>query len=508
MQSQSTILIVDDDPAGRDTLEGLLLQYGYQLEFASDGAEALAKARQLTPDLILLDVMMPGMDGFEVCRHLRKDSLVSNVPIIIVTALDDQQSRLEGLEAGADDFISKPFNRAELRARIRTIIRLNRYRHLLDERARFEWVIEHAQDGFLIVSTNDALCYANTQACNYLNLPCPFKATDDTTSSFLALVSKHYMCEPHEAWENWLSDTAVSTPTERDQPVRYLVRPETPTAQALWLQVSRINLSKSATENLIRLHDVTDQMTRQRQIWTFHSLLSHKLNTPLSVLMNSLYFLRQADSDMTLEQVADIAQVATQSVERLHRQLTNIRQYLRMAESTRYSEHCRVVHLETIITQISQEMELDTITISGLDTVQHSMLVLSPQSMELIMRQVLENAKKFHPQQAPVIDISFHTTSDPATLIRIRDNGTSLSPEQLSAVWLPYYQAEKSFSGEVPGMGLGLAMVAATLWNVGGHYHIANRDPGPGVEVQLVIPLLQDTEEEEEQWMNTEEASS
>ncbi|MBM3235840.1 response regulator [Candidatus Poribacteria bacterium] len=131
MNNNSTILIVDDDQIGRDTLEALLAKQNYNLAFASTGAEALAQAKELTPDLILLDVMMPGMDGFEVCRQLRADPILAEVPIIMVTALDDRDSRMQGIEAGADDFITKPFDRGELQMRVRTITRLNRYRRLL-----------------------------------------------------------------------------------------------------------------------------------------------------------------------------------------------------------------------------------------------------------------------------------------------------------------------------------------------------------------------------------------
>ncbi len=138
MAHTSTILIVDDEPNAHVMLEALLCREGYNLNFASNGFEALQKASELTPDLILLDVMMPGMDGFEVCRRLRIDPLLAEVPVIMVTALDDRNSRLQGIEAGADDFLSKPFNSVELRARVRTITRLNRYRQLLDERANLQ----------------------------------------------------------------------------------------------------------------------------------------------------------------------------------------------------------------------------------------------------------------------------------------------------------------------------------------------------------------------------------
>ena len=128
MNDSSTILIVDDKQVGRDVLETLLVEQNYNLAFAGDGPEALAKAAEIIPDLILLDVMMPGMDGFEVCRRLRADPLLAEVPVIMVTALDDRDSRLQGIRSGADDFVSKPFDRVELRARVRTVSQLNRNR--------------------------------------------------------------------------------------------------------------------------------------------------------------------------------------------------------------------------------------------------------------------------------------------------------------------------------------------------------------------------------------------
>ena len=134
----STILIVDDEPAGRQTLESILDGQGYQLEMAENGPQALEMARQLLPDVILLDVMMPDMDGFEVCQRIRNDPTLSEIPIIMLTALDDRQSLLNGLNAGADDYITKPYDRHELRARLIGITRLNRYRKLLDDRADIE----------------------------------------------------------------------------------------------------------------------------------------------------------------------------------------------------------------------------------------------------------------------------------------------------------------------------------------------------------------------------------
>jgi len=135
---RSTILIVDDERSSRETLQSILEGEEYDLEMAENGFDALEKARRLLPDVILLDVMMPGMTGFEVCRAIREDVSVAEIPIIMVTALDDRQSLMRGLGSGADDFITKPYDRFELRARLMGITRLNRYRKLVDERAGLE----------------------------------------------------------------------------------------------------------------------------------------------------------------------------------------------------------------------------------------------------------------------------------------------------------------------------------------------------------------------------------
>lgn len=118
------LLIVDDEPSARATLEALLFPEGYTLTFANDGREALAKLETCQPDTILLDVMMPGMDGFTVCERLKSNPDWQHIPVILITALDSKKDLVRGLEAGADEFLNKPVSRLELRARVRTMLRI------------------------------------------------------------------------------------------------------------------------------------------------------------------------------------------------------------------------------------------------------------------------------------------------------------------------------------------------------------------------------------------------
>jgi signal transduction histidine kinase len=146
----STILIVDDDPSARETAVAMLEGAGYHIEEAKDGSQALQMLEHLQTDLILLDVMMPGMTGFEVCRRIRATPELAEVPIILLTALDDHASLMQGIESGADDFLSKPVDRHELAARVRTITRLNRFRTLVEQRESLRQMAERvvtAQEG-------------------------------------------------------------------------------------------------------------------------------------------------------------------------------------------------------------------------------------------------------------------------------------------------------------------------------------------------------------------------
>src|SRR5271154_2445801 len=124
------ILVVDDVPANTRLLEAKLSAEYYQVATAQDGFEALRLANHWQPDLILLDVMMPELDGFETCRRLKDDSKTLHIPVVMVTALGEPEERLRGLEAGADDFLTKPVEYLTLMARIRSLVRLKR---LLDE---------------------------------------------------------------------------------------------------------------------------------------------------------------------------------------------------------------------------------------------------------------------------------------------------------------------------------------------------------------------------------------
>jgi two-component system phosphate regulon response regulator PhoB len=131
------ILVVEDEPEAVELVEFNLKQAGYNVSTAADGAEALKKARAQTPDLIVLDVMLPEMDGFEICKTLRLDAATAKVPIIMLTAKAAEIDRVLGLELGADDYLTKPFSPRELMLRVKKILARSQTEEKPKEQIRF-----------------------------------------------------------------------------------------------------------------------------------------------------------------------------------------------------------------------------------------------------------------------------------------------------------------------------------------------------------------------------------
>ena len=132
------ILVVDDEPVLVETIAYNLEQAGYQVTTAADGASALQAARREVPDLIILDIMLPEMDGLEVCRQLRRESSTATTPIMMLTAKSEEIDKVVGLEVGADDYVTKPFGRRELLARVRALLRRSDYVPLEAEKSTQE----------------------------------------------------------------------------------------------------------------------------------------------------------------------------------------------------------------------------------------------------------------------------------------------------------------------------------------------------------------------------------
>jgi K+-sensing histidine kinase KdpD len=187
---------------------------------------------------------------------------------------------------------------------------------------------------------------------------------------------------------------------------------------------------------------------------------------------------------------SQLFEMVFENTQRLQSDVENALQYLQLPRLIQSGMGLNLSELEPLVSQISSDLGLKKVTVSDQTEARRAHLLLSKQAVELILREILGNAKKFHPEQSPTVQIELTAPhSDKQVSIQIRDNGVSLSPQQLAQLWTPYYQVDKYVTGEVSGMGLGLSKVALLVWQVGGKCRIYNQSEGLGIIVELILPL-------------------
>jgi two-component system, cell cycle response regulator len=476
MTHKNLILIIDDEPIIQHTLAALLDDDQFELAFAINGEEGLELAAELFPDVILLDIMLPGQDGFQVCRTLREHPQLADVPIIMLTALDDRDSKLAGLMAGADDFLTKPFDSLEMRIRLKTILRLNRFARLAAERARFAWIVEQTADGYLLLDAKGCIQFANARAKSFLHLPEAYHGTN-----FIYQVERAYQAQPADRWAFWsIAPSAM-----------YFIEPETGISRPFWLLANAIDTPVGpAASRVVSLRDVTDEMSTYHDTRKFHSAITHKLRTPVSIIYGAFSLLEMKIDGASLEEIKSLVHTASKGIWRLLSQVRDVLNYLDAPLRLQVGAQASLGQLAELVQKTTTLLDIKAVNLTLPAELYGLTISLTLNALELILEELLENAKKFHPQQAPQVEIEVTQADEHHILIQIADDGLTLTAEQLSWAWLPYFQGEKVFTGEIPGMGLGFPAVATLVWQAGGKLRLSNRESVPGIVIEMTIPIM------------------
>jgi len=471
----ASVLIVDDQEIGRITLEGFLLPLGYELHFAANGKEALNMLTELRPDLILLDVMMPEMDGFEVCRRIRADAHWRDIPVILVTALDDRKSKIHGLESGADDFISKPVDWAELRARVRTTVELGRIRRQLQTQARFDWAIAQSSDGFMWLDEKGRIIGANSVAQTWLGIDA------NPGCCLLKETREKFLLQPETTWAE-LAETDSKI-------ILTLVRPETEHCMSQWLQLVLRSIPGTEGEPdtwMAHLQDVTALQSRIQQMVTVLAFLSHKLNSPLASLSASLEMIAlRTDGDEKLQAFIHTATESVADLESETRQLLYLVEEFR-GNASNVTARLTLDDLDAAVDRVCGQVGL------GQDQYSYTRSLtrippFRPVVVERILKLLLENAIKFHADGTPYVTITMQDEEAGSIRIEVEDDGPGIPPEFRKRAWQPLYQIDGVGAGTVAGMGVGLTLVANAVWRVGGRCWIENGTDG-GTRICIIAP--------------------
>ena len=471
----SLVLMIAANPSTRTAMTDMLQGTRFVLEFAENVMEGEQKAEDLLPAVIIIDLDPQAFDAYAACRRLRANHLLNGIPIMLLCSRDERDSRAAGLSAGADDFLDKPPDGLELLARLGMLARLSLTGRLLSDLTRFSWMTEHTQEGYLMLDKQGAIHYANERAQNLLNLPGSFIGL-----SFAQVVEQQYMPEPAEAWKSWFEDPAPC----------FLIQPEGPTARAVWVVLEALDTPIGAEyQRIVRLRDVTERMSLYHDMRKFHTAIHHKLRTPVSMLYTSMSILKNQMDNMSLEEIKKMLDSAMRGADRLTEEVRNIVNYLDAPLALNIGQPVQLEKMPEMVKNIARQLHLQNVILSLPEDLYSVTVALTYDALEIILHELMENSHKFHPTQSPRVEISAQQTEDGFIHIRVADDGLNLSAEQLDWAWLPYFQSEKDFTGEIPGTGLGFPMVATLVWKSGGSLRLRNRSDGPGVIVDLNIPL-------------------
>lgn len=468
------VLIVDDEQLNLMTFEAFLADDGYDLLFATGGKDAIALTRSQVPDVILLDVMMPEIDGFTVCRTLRADPVVSRVPIIIVTALHDSAARLEGLRAGADDFVTKPCSRDEIRARVRSIVSLNRFRTIAEQRVRFERLYELSPVGIVVTDEKAVVMAANPRAEEFLAVagrPLPgdvlserFQpATNDAIRSLVRdalngqVPAQEIRCGAGDGARVLRIRSAV-VPEDGARRVMLMLADATAEVRA-----------REATEELNRnLDDLVRSRTRQLQeanalLMSYASFVSHDLRSPLTVMKGYLSMIHEgavplADSGPMIEAAYNAAVTMQELVQNI---LQLAQEEHEGTGTTVMTDPVPIVrrvwsHLGGLFPHARRQFRL-----TALPTVPASPVVI-----ERVFYNLLANAIKFSADRPePQVEVGcFDTPAGPAVFVR--DNGIGFDARDTDKLFREFSRLPDAPATN--GFGLGLSLVSRLIRAHGG----------------------------------------
>ncbi len=486
----STLLVVDDNPRSLLMLSATLRRDGYRIVEAEDGFAALQLAAQVQPDAIILDVMMPDMDGFEVCRRLRSDPALESVPVLLLTALDDRDSRLAGLEAGADEFISKPFDSSELRTRLRTITRLNRFRRLSEQAARFESSLANAPDPIAVVRQSGEFLIVNTSFEKLVpeaRRPATFEQlfTPETRDTWVRWLDGVHHFHPHRLpFETTLAVvepgraapiveiTAALIPWERDHAYQFNLRDVTEKRQleASLMQAQRLDLLGHLAGGIV-----------------------HDVNNILAAVSGNAQLMDFAAGDDNQEYAENIINSANQGVRMLRKLLA----FARGSDGESVATDLRTIARE-VTTLIRKSFGMDyQLKLEADDEV--APVLVEPTHIHQILMNLAVNARDAMPTGGRItVRVTTRTVTDAApslvaaavkagayTVLEVADTGPGIPDEVRAHLFEPFF----STKGPDHGTGLGLATVMSLTQRHGGHVTV-DTQPGKGACFQCFFPAL------------------
>lgn len=478
------ILVVDDTPANIQVLGPLLKQQNYQVFVAQNGLQALSTAAKVIPDLILLDIMMPGIDGFETCRRLKEAPNCQDIPVIFLSAKNQTEDVVKGFELGGVDYITKPFNPAELTVRIKTHLELKKTReHLIEARNQlakeneieralrlkteiFSKAVHNAASGVLITDANYKITYANPKFCETTgyNLVELLGQTPGILSSGET---------PHETFAGMLKDVkagkewhgqvinrrktgelysdllSVSSIAQPDGTItHFIATSEDMSAQLRLEELAREQKEREATEKLIN---------------QFLSTVSHELRTPLNGIMGMTNILQESDLDIDQLECLEVVNDASTDLLDVINNMINFVEIQSGKMAFQPEKFLLAEFLENLCESFAHEAKRKQLDFyyhidSGLPEVIRN----DAAKLRDILSKLINNAIKF--TEAGFVKTTVKQKGQ-SLIFEVRDTGIGIDAQMKEKIFQAFTQADNSMTRSYDGMGIGLA-IASTLCSI------------------------------------------
>lgn len=522
------ILVAEDNPELANHITSLLGR-DYAVSVAADGEKALDLARDWAPNLILSDIMMPRLDGFELCRAIKNDPSTSRIPVVLLTALTDREALMHGWESGADEYLFKPFHPRELLTRVRTLLAAAEEQHRvesvlagmnaeLDRRVRERTAeLSKAQDEL------EARVQERESALRSLR-----ESENQLQGLADAMPQLAWMADAggSVSWFNnrWYEYTGQSAEETLDLGWRSLIDPED--LARLTMRAREMTESKASWEETIRIRrrdgqmrwhlsifvpmhedgkrgtrwfathtDVTERMRLEDELRLadrrkdeFVATLAHELRNPLAAIRNCLLVIKEAKNELAMtEEFLEMASRQTHNMSRLLDDLMDVSR-IRQGKITLRQ---RVVDLIPLVEQSiasrrpsleSRQMEVE-ISLPARPVP----VFADPLRIEQIVGNLIDNAAKYS-EDCRKIGVVVELSGQ-EVILRVHDEGVGIPPEMLEYVFDAFMQEGKASDRATAGVGIGLTLVRKLVNLHGGSVEALSEGRGHGSEFVVRLPL-------------------